>query len=100
MKKSLWVLITICSLGLLSSCGGGSSGQPLGVVTHFSVMSANASPTIGTPFNITVTALDAAGQMVTSYSGTAHFTDSNGQPVQPASAMVTNGTGGSTYAST
>jgi hypothetical protein len=93
MKKSLWFLITICSLALLSSCGGGSSGQSLGVVTHFTVTSASASPTIGTPFNITVTALDAAGQTVASYSGTVHFNSSNGQPVQPASAMVTNGTG-------
>jgi VCBS repeat protein len=93
VKKSLWFLISICSLGLLSSCGGGSSGHPLGVVTHFSITSANASPTAGTPFNITVTALDASGQMVASYSGTVHFTNSNGQPVQPASAAVTNGTG-------
>jgi hypothetical protein len=94
MKKSLLVLISICSLGFLNGCGGGgSSGPTQDVATHFSVTSANATPTAGTPFNLTVTALDASGQMVTSYSGTVHFTSSNGQPVQPASETLTGGTG-------
>jgi len=45
------------------------------------------------PFNVTVTALDATGQMATSYSGTIHFTSSSGQPVVPASATMTTVTG-------
>ncbi len=91
MKKSL-LLIAICFASFLSGCGGGTI-QVLDVATHFSVTSANAAPTAGISFNITVTALDAAGQMVATYSGTVHFTSSNGQPVLPASAMLTNGTG-------
>jgi hypothetical protein len=62
------------------------------VATHFSVTSANATPAAGTAFNITVTALDNSGQMVTSYSGTVHFTSTDGQAVFPASSTVANGT--------
>jgi VCBS repeat protein len=92
MKKSLLVLISMCSLWLLNGCGSGS-GTTQGSATHFSVASANATPTVGIPFNITVTALDKSSQLVASYSGTVQFTSSNRQPVQPASATVTNGIG-------
>jgi DNA/RNA endonuclease G (NUC1)/fibronectin type 3 domain-containing protein len=44
-------------------------------VTHFAV-SAPANVTSGTPFNVTVTALDAANA-VTGYVGTAHFTSTS-----------------------
>jgi Putative Ig domain/Galactose oxidase, central domain/Kelch motif len=92
MKKSLLVLLSICSLWLLNGCGSGS-GPTQDAATHFSVASANATPTVGKPFNITVTALDAAGQMVSSYSGTVQLTSSNGQAVQPASGTLANGAG-------
>jgi hypothetical protein len=93
MKKSLWFPILICGLCLLNACtGGGGGNPPPPAATHFSVTAA-ANATVGTPFNITVTALAASGQMATGYSGTVHFTTSIGQPVVPASAMVTNGTG-------
>ena len=93
MKKSLLVLISICCLWLLNGCGGGSSTPPPPPATHFSVVAATATPTAGDPFNITVTALDAAGQTVASYSGTVQFASSSGQAVKPASGMVLNGTG-------
>jgi Kelch motif protein/galactose oxidase-like protein len=91
MKKSLLVLISICGLWLLNGCG--TSAPPPAVATHFSVTSATATPTAGTAFNITVNALDSSNAVVSSYTGTVHFTSSNGQPVQPASATLTNGTG-------
>ena len=47
-----------------------------GPVTHFSV-SAPANVTNGTPFNVTVTALDAGNATVPSYTGTVHFTSSS-----------------------
>jgi len=47
-----------------------------GPVTHFSV-SAPANVTNGTPFNVTVTALDASNATVPSYTGTVHFTSSS-----------------------
>src|ERR1700688_5104711 len=93
MKKSLLLLIAICFVRLLSGCGGGSTGPSQGVATHFSVTSGNATPTAGIPFGMTVTALDAAGQTVATYSGTVRFTSSNGHPVLPASATLSNGSG-------
>jgi hypothetical protein len=93
MKKSLLLVIVISSLCVLSGCGGGASSPPPPVATHFSLTSANATPTAGTAFNITITALDATGGTVTSYSGTVHLTSSDGQAVLPASVPVTNGTG-------
>lgn len=91
-KRSLLFLLSICSWGLLHGCGSGSSTTQ-DVATHFSIMSANAMATAGTPFNITVTALDNSGQMVTTYSGTVHFTSSDAQAALPADAALTNGTG-------
>jgi hypothetical protein len=44
--------------------------------THFSV-SAPATVTNGTPFSLTVTALDSTNSPVTNYSGTVHFTSSS-----------------------
>jgi hypothetical protein len=92
MKKSLLLFISICCLWLLNGCGSGSSTPPP-LATHFSVVAATATPTTGVPFNITVTALDSAGQMVSTYSGTVHLTSSSGQAVQPASGTLTGGTG-------
>jgi hypothetical protein len=47
--------------------------QPAGQTTHLSIQ-APASISAGTPFTITVTALDDFGQRVTGYTGTVHFT--------------------------
>src|SRR5260370_41687369 len=93
MKKSLLLLFSICCVSLLSGCGSGSSAPPQPVATHFSVVAATAAPVIGNPFKITVTALDASGQIVTSYSRTVQFTSSSGQAVQPSSGTLTSGTG-------
>jgi hypothetical protein len=92
MKNSFLLVLALCSLRLLNGCGTAAQPPPP-VATHLSVATANSTPAAGTPFNITVTALDSSGQIVTSYSGTVHFTSSNGQPVSPASATLTGGTG-------
>ena len=60
--------------------------------THFSV-SAPATATAGTAVSFIVTALDASNRPTTNYSGTAHFTSTDGQAVLPANSMLTNGTG-------
>jgi hypothetical protein len=93
MKKSLLVLISICCVSLLNGCGTGSSTQIQDVATHFSVVAATATPFAGVPFNVTVTALDASGQTVATYSGTVQFSSSSGKPVQPSSGMLINGRG-------
>ncbi|MDQ3280283.1 MAG: hypothetical protein M3Q69_02610, partial [Acidobacteriota bacterium] len=63
---------------------------PPQVATHFSV-TAPANVTAGTPFNVTVTALDASNAVVTGYTGTVHFTSSSAGTL-PADATLTNGT--------
>ncbi len=60
--------------------------------THFAV-SAPSSATAGTAFSFTVTALDASNNPTAGYSGTVHFTSSDGQAVLPADATLTNGVG-------
>ena len=60
---------------------------------HFSV-SAPSSATTGTAFNtLTVTALDGANAIVTGYSGTVHFTSTDGSAVLPGDARLSGGTG-------
>ena len=60
--------------------------------THFSVM-APGTAMAGTAFNVTVTALDASNAVVTGYTGTVHFTSSDGAAVLPANSTLTNGVG-------
>lgn len=92
MKKSLLLLICAGSLCFLNGCGS-SAPPPPPVATHFSVTSATPTPTAGTAFNITVTALDANNSTVTTFAGTVNFTSSDVQAVLPASATIANGTG-------
>lgn len=47
----------------------------------------------GIPFNITVTALDKAGNPTTNYSGTVHFSSSDVLAALPANSTLTNGSG-------
>ena len=60
--------------------------------THFTV-SAPGAATAGTPFNVTVTALNAANTTVTGYAGTVHFTSSDGSAALPANGNLINGVG-------
>jgi streptogramin lyase len=48
-----------------------------------------ATITAGVPFNVTVTALDTAGNVAGSYRGIIHFTSSEGQAVLPADYTFT-----------
>ncbi len=52
-----------------------------------------AGTTAGSPFSVTVTALDSLGNPDTTYAGTVHFTSSDGQAVLPADTTLTNGSG-------
>src|SRR5260370_8180095 len=45
------------------------------------------------PFSVTVTAQDQFNNTATGYSGTAHFTSSDGAAVLPADATLSNGVG-------
>lgn len=63
-----------------------------GAATHFKV----SSPTTaiaGAAFQFTVTALDAANNTATGYSGTVQFSSTDSNPTLPAPAKLTNGVG-------
>jgi len=60
--------------------------------THFTV-SAASSATAGTPLSFTVTALDASNDTATGYTGTVHFTSTDGSATLPVNATLTNGVG-------
>jgi len=62
------------------------------VATHFSV-SAPATITAGTAFQVTVSALDSSNNVVPGYSGTVHFASTDAQAVLPANSPLTNGSG-------
>jgi hypothetical protein len=95
VRKLFLVVFSLCELCLLNGCGGGagSSSQqpPPATATHFSV-SAPSAATSGTPFNITVNALDATNNVAGSYSGTVHFTSSDTKAVLPPDSVLKNGT--------
>ena len=58
-------------------------------VTHFSVTGAPASTTAGTPFSVTVSALDAGNAVTTGYLGTVHFTSTDAAALLPANYAFT-----------
>ena len=90
MKKTLLLLVIVFSFCLLSDCGGGGSAGSA-VASHFSV-TAPAMAIAGTAFQVIVTALDASNDVAVSYSGTVHFSSSDGQAMLPANSTLTNGT--------
>ncbi len=96
MKKSLLFLISLCSLCLLNACGGGGSSSGGGggnlAATHFS-LTAPAAVSAGSTFSVTVTALDAANNVATGYSGIVNFTSTDGQFGLSGGQMLTGGTG-------
>jgi putative Ig domain-containing protein/galactose oxidase-like protein len=90
MKKTLLVLSLACTSILLNSCGGGGTPPPL--ATRLAVTTSSAAITVGTPFNVSVSALDSSGAVVSTYSGTVHFASSDPQAVLPKDSPLTNGT--------
>jgi parallel beta-helix repeat protein len=67
--------------------------QPANQLTHFSV-SAAATTVAGSAFNVTVQALDDFGNLVSGYTGTVHFTSSDGQAILPDDYTFTAADGG------
>jgi hypothetical protein len=59
--------------------------------THL-VVSAPSNATAGTPVSVTVTAEDQFDNTVAGYTGTVHFTSSDGAAVLPANTTFTGGT--------
>gem|GEM_PF-918063 len=64
----------------------------IGPVTHFSVSAPSIVP-VGSVFSFTVTALDQFNRTVSTYSGTAHFTSTDGSAKLPVNATLLGGMG-------
>ena len=69
-------------------------GRAIGT-THLAVSGFPSPTTAGVSHTVTVTAEDAANNTVTSYSGTVHFTSSDGAAALPADYTFTAGDLGS-----
>jgi beta-lactamase superfamily II metal-dependent hydrolase len=67
--------------------------------THFS-LTAPASVTTGTPFNVTVTALAASNATATGYTGTVHFTSSSAGTLPADYTFVAGDNGSHTFSVT
>src|SRR5262249_60008693 len=73
-------------------CGSANAAVASAAVNKFqSAIPVNA--TAGTPFNVTVVAVDAYNNPVTGYNGTIHFTSSDPQGVLPPDTPLSNGSG-------
>jgi autotransporter-associated beta strand protein len=64
-----------------------------GGVSYFKVSAPAGMETTGTPFAVTVTAVNASGATFPGYSGKVHFTSSDAAAVLPADASLTAGVG-------
>ncbi len=64
-----------------------------GAATHFGITAAPSVIQAGTPFGIVVSALDAFGNIATSYLGTVHFSSSDPQASFQGDSTLTNGIG-------
>jgi adhesin/invasin len=72
----------------------GSITVNLGSATHLGLTGTPASVTAGNTGSVTVTALDASNNTATGYTGTAHFTSSDGQAVLPGNYTFVGGDNG------
>jgi Putative Ig domain/Galactose oxidase, central domain len=93
MKKSLLLVICVCSSLLLDACGGGGSTSSHQGPPHFSVAPFSATATLGTTLQFTVIAFDGSNNLFSGYSGTIHFTSSDPKASLPPDTSLGGGTG-------
>jgi len=73
--------------------GTGSVTVNAAQLSQLSVGSLPAGTMAGATFNATVSAVDAFGNVIASYTGTVHFTSSDAHATLPADTKLQNGTG-------
>jgi hypothetical protein len=86
---------TITAADTVTGSINGTSGSitvGAGAATHFAITTP-ASATAGTAFNFTVIAQDPFNNTAVGYTGTAHFSSSDGQAVLPADSTLSSGLG-------
>jgi CSLREA domain-containing protein len=87
------------SLTVTDAANGSIKGSQTGIIVNpaatgqFVASSFPSPTTAGVAGQFTVTAEDAYGNITPAYSGTVHFTSSDGQASLPANATLTNGVG-------
>lgn len=86
-------LTSLAAIVALSSCGGGGTATHAPQPAHLSVVAAVSQADAGAGFGVTVKAVDSAGTVVTTFSGTVHFTSSDPQAVLPGDAPLGGGSG-------
>jgi hypothetical protein len=99
MNRRRVVLMLVTALSILIACGGGGAGGSAGgggpvsgggATVHFLVAGPAYVPS-GTPFSVSVTALDASDNKLTGYSGTVHFTSSDPHAQLPPDSSLESG---------
>ncbi|MBR0346490.1 MAG: Ig-like domain repeat protein, partial [Rudaea sp.] len=86
---------TITAADSASPSTTGTSGAinvTAAAATHFSVK-APLTATVGSSISFSVTAFDAFNNIATGYTGSAHFSSSDGTATLPANSGLTNGVG-------
>jgi hypothetical protein len=97
LKKAGSQTVTATDIAHATITGSQSVQVNPGAATHLRV-TAPASKVAGKAFSITVSALDAFGNVATGYLGTVHFTSSDGQATLPANyAFVAGDHGAHTF---
>jgi hypothetical protein len=91
-------LVTVWQ-GWTSTSNTAQTSLNYGPADHLNITAPSLS-TAGNPFDVTVTAKDSAGNTVSGYSGSIHFTSSDGSASLPADYTFTGGDGGSHFFST
>lgn len=97
MKKHLLFAVAAGALLVLNACGGtannpATNAVPREVPNHF-IVAAPDNAASGTSFTFPVTAVDGAGNVVSSYTGVAHFTSTDGLAELPPDSGITAGMG-------
>ena len=84
-------VMTVAGVSLVLGLGA----SPAGAVTASKyVVTAPSAVTAGVPFSLTVTVETSSNAVDTGYTGTVHFTSSDGSATLPANYTFTTGTGG------
>jgi len=84
--------ITVADTATGSITGTQSFGVGPGTPSQLTV-TAPAAVSAGISFGVSVSVVDAFGNVATGYTGTLHFTSSDAQAVLPANATLASGTG-------
>src|SRR5262249_48125338 len=86
-------LLTATDVANSSITGSGTVTVTPAAATQLHVSAPATSPA-GAPFTVTVSALDAYGNIATGYTGTVSFSSSDGQASLPGSYSFTTGSSG------